>query len=110
MLRDPEWLADIEHERALLTALLATPAVYREYLKADILSQLESLSFREVCELAGIKRDSYEVYKDLVETLPQAAKEHFQKAIEGDVLSEATYLVSACFQVEMKKVTLESND
>ena len=110
LVMSPQWIADSEHEKPLLAALLANPAVYDKYIKADILSRLESLSFHDVCTLASIEGDSYEVLEELVQTLPTAAKQYFQKAIEEGILSESTALISACFQPTMTKITLENGE
>lgn len=110
LIMDPQWVADAEHEKVLLAALRSTPAVYDEFIKADILSRLEGLSFSDVCQLAGISRDSYLVLPDLLDALPAATKQYFQDAIEGGVLSESTYLTTASFQVSLNKITLESSD
>lgn len=104
---DPRWLADVEHEKGLLAALRSSPEVYDEFLKADILSRLESLSFGDVCHLAGISRDSYQVLPELLDKLSPATKHYFQQAIEDGVLSESTSLVTGSFQVSLQKIRLE---
>ncbi|GGG59474.1 hypothetical protein [Hymenobacter glacieicola] len=108
LVMDPQWVADAEHEKVLLASLRSSPTVYDEFIKSDIISRLESISFNEICRLAGISRDSYLVLSDLLEKLPSASRKYFQQAIEDGVFSESTYLTTASFQVTLNKITLEN--
>ncbi len=72
LVMDPEFLQDTAHEETLLNVLRSQPAAYQEYVKANVLSHVESLttSYTKLLALAGLHRQDYEVVEDVIAQLP----------------------------------------
>jgi hypothetical protein len=106
---DPQ--ENMVHELVLLNALRAAPAQYVEFVKARIVHAVEIIGVNNALGILAKLPDSYgaglDILEDLIKTLPEASRQFFQPAIEGEFLSEEVALVFEAIEATPVSLTVE---
>lgn len=107
VINDPDMLAVADHERRLVDALLASPALLEEFLRAHLAEYFSGLHHTDAYKLTGVSRESQDVLQEVIQQLPEQSRIFFEEAHEGGIFYENTMLVYDSFPLVPQPVALE---
>jgi hypothetical protein len=107
-LAEPETVADIARQRALLEAVVAEPAVLERLLKEQVARGLTALGERDIYEVvAGSEVALQEVLAPALARLEAEDRAVFARAVDDEAFAEETTVFDACFQATLEDCVVE---
>ena len=110
----PESPGDALHMQALLEALQADAARYREFVRTVVVGSLEVLGVNNLLTSLAQLRSPYDasltVLEELIPQLPPASQHYFQRAEQEGWLSESTEGIFCAIQARPLTLRVETAD